>query len=146
MQDRLSLLYKEEIEKQVKEVEDNIEKQRLTEFDENIPSTNMSFFDRLLHQITRTTASEADYLNDDVFTEIDGSEIPTTVDDNAEIDKNKLTVNSSFMNIIRSFIDALNEEANVIRGVADQHVFLNRRNRNEKSSLPRIDNNRITLF
>jgi len=136
----------EGIEKQVKEVEDNTGKQRLTEFDVNIPSTNMSFFARLLHQITRPSVSETDYLNDDVFTEIDESEIPTTVDDNTEIDKNKLTVNSSFMNIIRSFIGDLNEEANVIRGVADQDVFLNRRSHNEKSSLPPIDDNRITLF
>jgi len=76
MQDRLSLLYKEGIEKQAKEVEDNTQKTRLSEvveFDENIPSTNMSFFDRLLHQLTRPSVSEADYLNDDVFTEIDGS-------------------------------------------------------------------------
>jgi ATP phosphoribosyltransferase len=146
MQDRLSLFCTEGIEKQVKEVEDNTGKQRLTEFGLNIPSANMSFFARLLHQITRPSVSEADYLNDDVFTEIDGSEIPTTVDNNTEIDKNKLTVNSSFMNIIRSFIDDLNKETNVIRGVADQDVFLNRRSRNEKSSLPLIDNNRTTLF
>jgi len=149
MQDRLSLLYKEGIEKQAKEVEDNTQKTRLSEvveFDENIPSTNMSFFDRLLHQITRLTASEEDYLNDDVFTEIDESEIPTTVDDNTEIDKNESENHSSFMNNIRSFIDAINEETNVIRGIVDEDEFIHQQSLKAKSSLTSTDDDQITSF
>ena len=139
MEDHLSLLFKQGAERQAKQIQEK----RLSEtfeFDEHIPPKNMSFFDRLFHQLTRPSAPEVDDF-DDVFIEVDQSEITTTVND-----KKELKERSSFMNSIRLFISDLNEETNVIRGLVDEDEFLNRQSIKAKSSLSSTDGDQTTAF
>jgi RNA processing factor Prp31 len=137
----LSLLLKKKVERPSKNIQEHVDQNQLSEivdFDENIPPTNMSFLDRLFHQLTRPSAPTIDDLNEDISTETVET---TTINANLKIDEN-----NSFMNTIRLFIDDLNKETNVIRGVASQDACLNQRSPNKKSSFSSMDDNRITSF
>jgi hypothetical protein len=149
------LLYKEGIEKQAKDIAENAEKKPIseifefdqdTQLNENIPGTNMSFLDRLLHQLTRPKSPEVDDLSDDEFTQIDETEITAVNNDNIDqslIKENKLNKNTSLANSIRSFIEELFEEKDVIRGTLDEETLLNRRSRKAKTSIPMIQNKQV---
>ncbi|CAF1487287.1 unnamed protein product [Rotaria sordida] len=121
MQDHLSSLYKQAIQKQEKQVEEKVKQNELFDIfqlnenvhlNENNPRRPMGFLDRLFHQLTRSSSSETDYLDDEDFTEIDESEITAVVNNNADIDvssnvENKISDTIPFMSSIRSFIDQL---------------------------------------
>ncbi|CAF4376100.1 unnamed protein product [Rotaria sp. Silwood2] len=121
IEDYLSLLYKEAIQKQLKQIEDKFGKNQIFDIfqlnenihlNENNPGKTMTFLDRLYHQLTRSSSSEIDYLDDEDFTDIDESEIIATVNDNKNINtscnvENKFTNIIPFLNPMRSFIDKL---------------------------------------
>ncbi|CAF0955640.1 unnamed protein product [Rotaria sordida] len=154
MQDHLSLLSKQAIQKQVREEQDKVEKKQLFnifQLNKNIHSNEknsektIGFLGRLFHQLTRSSSSEFDYLDDDVFIDSDESNITTVVNNNTDIDassnvENKIPDNIPFMNTIRSFIDELNEEKDVIMGIIDEETLVNRRSQKAKSSILSIKN------
>jgi hypothetical protein len=153
--DHLSSLFHERIKQQAKEAEETAEQKQLCEifeFDEhialneNIPGVNMSFLDRLFHQLTRSPPPEVDYLSDDVFEDVSPREITTVVNENTDIDGNNAKDDSSILENLCLFIDDLNEETNVIRGLLDENIFLSRRSRRAKLSHLSIDNTQITSF
>ncbi|CAF4971842.1 unnamed protein product [Rotaria sp. Silwood1] len=122
MQEHLSSLYKQAIEKQEKVIEDKLENNQIfdifqlnenSNLSENTPQEPIGFLGRLYHQLTRSSDSEIDYLDDEPFTNIDESEIIVAINDNTNVDtssnvENKVTDNTLFMNTVRSFIDKLN--------------------------------------
>ncbi|CAF3848753.1 unnamed protein product [Rotaria sp. Silwood1] len=122
MQEHLSSLYKQAIEKQEKVIEDKLENNQIfdifqlnenSNLSENTPQEPIGFLGRLYHQLTRSPDSEIDYLDDEPFTNIDESEIIVAINDNTNVDtssnvENKVTDNTLFMNTVRSFIDKLN--------------------------------------
>ncbi|CAF1077883.1 unnamed protein product [Rotaria sordida] len=154
IEDPLSLSYKQLIEKQAKEVSENAEKTKIFEkfqLEENGPEINMGFLDRLFHSSSKPPISEKDYLDDEVFTEIDESEIMAVINNNADIDvssnvENKSTDNIPFINDLKSFIDELGEEKDVIMGTIDEETLFNRRSRKTKSlPAPPIKNDDISF-
>ncbi|CAF4340461.1 unnamed protein product, partial [Rotaria sordida] len=145
---------KQLIEKQAKEVSENAEKTKIFEkfqLEENGPEINMGFLDRLFHSSSKPPISEKDYLDDEVFTEIDESEIMAVINNNADIDvssnvENKSTDNIPFINDLKSFIDELGEEKDVIMGTIDEETLFNRRSRKTKSlAAPPIKNDDISF-
>ncbi|CAF4168505.1 unnamed protein product [Rotaria sordida] len=150
MQDHLSLLSKQAIQKQVREEQDKVEKKQLFnifQLNKNIHSNEknsektIGFLGRLFHQLTRSSSSEFDYLDDDVFIDPDESNITTVVNNNTDIDaSSNVEDNIPFMNTIRSFIDELNEEKDVIMGIIDEETLVNRRSQKAKSSILSIKN------
>ncbi|CAF3802216.1 unnamed protein product [Rotaria sp. Silwood1] len=158
MQEHLSLLYKQATEKSDKEEKSKVENKQIfdifqlnhsTRLNGNNPQKPMGFLGRLYHQLTRSSTSEIDYLDDEPFTIIDESEIIVAINDNTNIDsssnvENKVTDTISFLNKIRSFIDELVEEKDVIMGTIDEETLFNRRSRKAKSSLLSIKNNHIS--
>ncbi|CAF0930188.1 unnamed protein product [Rotaria sordida] len=121
IQDHLSSLYKQAIQKQEKQVEEKVKQNELFDIfqlnenvhlNENNPGRPMGFLDRLFHQLTRSSSSETDYLDDEDFIEIDESEITAVVNNSADISvssnvENKISDTIPFMSSIRSFIDQL---------------------------------------
>ncbi|CAF3329607.1 unnamed protein product [Rotaria socialis] len=154
MEDHLSLLHKQTLEKQDEEVkyEDNetpviFQSKESLQLNNNNNNTekNMSLFDRLLHQLTRSSSSETDYIDDEVFAEVDENEITAVVNNNNIHQSlnggSKLTDNIPFINDIRSFIDEIGEETNVLLGSMDEEALVNRRSRKAKSTFSSIKNN-----
>ncbi|CAF1301569.1 unnamed protein product [Rotaria magnacalcarata] len=152
MEDHLSLLHKQILEKQDEEVkyEDNetpviFQSNENIQMNNNNTEKNMSLFDRLLHQLTRSSFSETDYIDDEVFVEVDENEIKVAVNNNnihrSLNDGSKLTDNIPFINDIRSFIDEIGEETNVLLGFMDEESLINRRSRKAKSTFSSIKNN-----
>ncbi|CAF5038011.1 unnamed protein product [Rotaria sp. Silwood1] len=149
MQDHLSLLSKQVTQIQEKEEKSKVENKQIfdifqlnnpTQLNENNSQKTMGFLSRLYHQLTRPADSEIDYLDDDVFIDIDDSKITAVVNDNTNIDsssnvENKITDTIPFLNKIRSFMDELTEEKDVIMGTIDEETLFNRRSRKEKSSI-----------
>ena len=154
-EDRLTLLYREGIKKQAREVEAAAEKKQtyeIFEFDdkvelnENIPGVNMGFLDRLFHQLTRKPPSESDYYSDDVFENVEQREVRAVFNSYTSTDETESTSEPTFMNSIRSFIDDIVEEADVIRGVIDETVFADRRKRRAQSMSSSVNSGQITSF
>ncbi|CAF1114741.1 unnamed protein product [Adineta ricciae] len=155
-EDRLTLLYREGIKRQAMEVELAAEKKQtceIFEFDdkvelnENIPGVNMGFLDRLLHQLTRKPPSESDYYSDDVFEGGEQREVRTVFNSYTSTDETESTYEPpTFMDTIRSFIDDIVEEADVIRGVIDERVFADRRKRRAQSISSSINSGQVTSF
>ncbi|CAF1440562.1 unnamed protein product [Rotaria sordida] len=157
IENQVSLLSNQVIQKQEQKKKDTVEKKQIFDIfqlNENVhlnkknPEKTMGFLSRLFHQLTRSSSSEFDYLDDDVFIDIDETEIAAVVNNNADIDvssnvENKTTDTIPFMNTIRSFIDELNEEKDVITGTIDEETLANRRSRKAKSSLVSIKTNQI---
>ncbi|CAF3626701.1 unnamed protein product [Rotaria sordida] len=141
IENQVSLLSNQVIQKQEQKKKDTVEKKQIFDIfqlNENVhlnkknPEKTMGFLSRLFHQLTRSSSSEFDYLDDDVFIDIDETEIAAVVNNNADIDvssnvENKTTDTIPFMNTIRSFIDELNEEKDVITGTIDEETLANRR-------------------
>ncbi|UJR07560.1 hypothetical protein I4U23_011848 [Adineta vaga] len=155
-EDHLTLLYRQGIEQQAKEVMEDAEKKPMceifeivenTELNENVPGVNMSFLDRLFHQLTRKPPSESDYYSDDVFEDINQREITTVCNNySTDSDETKSNNESSFMNSLRSFFDDLSEETDVIRGVIDDDSLFNRRSRRAHSISSSTRSEQITSF
>jgi hypothetical protein len=153
------LLYRQTIENQKKDNEEYEEKksesvifefEKNIHFSENIPGISMNFLDRLFHQITRPPPSDIDEFSDEEFSEIDPSEITTVINNNTDIDKsnnqqNKSNEDESLIDAIRTFLDDLYEETDVIRGTLDEETFINRRSRRAKSSIPSTGDNRVVI-
>ncbi len=149
MEDHLSSIYKEEIEKQAKDVVEDAEKKQTSEIfelnetnqvNENIPGISMSFLDRLYHQLTRPRASMYADPSDEEFTEIDQDEITSVTNDSADQalvnGGNQSKEHGSLKTTLRSFIEELTEEKDVIWGSMDHDSLCNRRSRKAKSSQP----------
>ena len=143
--DGLSQLYRETIARQVKETEAQVatkQTSEIFEFDESMRSNeamhgmSMNLLDRLLHQWTRPAWSANGSDHDDEFTVIEETEIRTVVNDNADFPTSSEEI--SLVERIRSFIDELSEESEVIRGSIDKDTLLNRRRHRTKSSLLKL--------
>ncbi|CAF1569538.1 unnamed protein product [Adineta ricciae] len=154
-EDRLTLLYREGIKKQAMEVEAAAEKKQtyeIFEFDdkvelnENIPGVNMGFLDRLFHQLTRKPPSESDYYSDDVFENVEPREVRAVFNSYTSTDEPESTYEPTFMDTIRSFIDDIVEEADVIRGVIDETVLADRRKRRAQSISSSTNSGQVTSF
>lgn len=154
-EDRLTLLYREGIKKQAMEVEEAAEKKQIyeifefddkVELNENIPGVNMSFLDRLFHQLTRKPPSESDCYSDDVFENVERREVTTVFNSYSSTDETESTQEPTFMDTIRSFISEIAEEADVIRGVIDETVFADRRKRQIESESSSRNSGQITSF
>lgn len=152
MEDPLALMYKNKIEQEAQNVAENAGKKQIFEFDntmelnENVPGVNMSFIDRLLHQLTRPRKSKVDYSSDEDFTEIDPNEITTVNNDNIKQPlehEDTAKDETSFKDTLRSFIDELNEETDVIRGTIDHETLYNRRSHRAKSSSFSLNDNTV---
>lgn len=139
MEDPLSLMYKNKIAKEAHDVTENAGTKQIFEFDnsvvlnENIPGVNMSFLDRLLHQLTRPRSPEVDNFNDDEeFTEIDEKEITNVTNSNIKPQQQQFNYEDdtkediSLVDSVRSFIEELHEETDVILGTIDQETLFNR--------------------
>ncbi|CAF3267469.1 unnamed protein product [Rotaria sp. Silwood2] len=155
MEDHLSLLSKQAIEKQKKEEKNKVEEKHIFDIfqlnnnihlKENNSEEKMGFFSRLYHQLTRSSPSEIDYLDDDVFIDIDENEITAVVNNNTDMNtsfnvESKFIDNIPFVNNFKSFIDELTEEKDVIMGNIDEEILFNRRSQKAKSSLVPIKTN-----
>jgi hypothetical protein len=151
LDDRLSLLFKEEIKQGAKEVEENAEKKHLCEifeFDENvvlhenIPGINMAFLDQLFHQIKPQSTSTVNYSNEEDFVDIEQNEITAVTNHHTETDKH----HHSFTHFFRRLIDDIHEEIDVIRGRIDEDTLVNRRRHKAKASIVSIDDNQTASF
>ncbi len=159
IEDPLLLSYKKKIDDEAKVVEKEVEAKRLSEifeFDnndqlnENVPGVNMSFLDRLLHQLTRPRdpVNSYNYPSDDEYTEIDHREVTAVTNDNiieSSYNENKMKNNIPLKESLQTFIEELIEETDVIRGSIDEETLFNRRSRIAKSSLPMIKKNQIEI-
>ncbi|CAF4959695.1 unnamed protein product [Rotaria sp. Silwood1] len=144
-EDPLSLSYKQLIEKQAKEVSENAQKTRVFEkfqLEENVPGINMSFLDRLFRLSRRPHITDINYIDDEVFADIDESEITAVMNGDTHMDVSS-NVENKFMNNLRSFIDELSEEKDVIMGTIDEDTLFNRRCQKVKSSPLSIKNDEI---
>ena len=148
-EDPLLLSYKNKIEQEAKIVSENAGKKQLFEFDntldlnDNVPGVNMSFLDRLIHQLTRPRQSKVEYDSDEEFTDIDESEVTAIVNHNIQQtpEYNDTTKEeSTFKDVILSFFGELNEETDVILGTIDQETLVNRRSHRARSSILSDDN------
>jgi hypothetical protein len=135
-------MYKNKIEQEAQNVVENAGKKQLFEFDntvelnENIPGVNMSFLDRLIHQLTRPRHSNVgSFSDDDEFTIIDETEITTVVNQQLLDYEDTTKEESPFKDFLRSFVEELNEEKDVIRGTIDHETLVNRRSHRARSSL-----------
>ena len=139
----MTLYYKEKLAKEAIEVKENAGKKQIFEFerdmtlDEKNPGVPMSFLDRLIHQITRRRASDIDDPFDEDFTEINPTEITAIVNENAEQSADGLKNESPLKMTIRSFIEELGEETDVILGKIDNETLFNRRSHRVRSSADR---------
>ncbi|CAF3397412.1 unnamed protein product [Rotaria socialis] len=136
MEDHLSLSPKQVIETQEKQMleKDGIrQKSDVFQLNENMESDesyhekSTSFFDRLLHQLTRPSASELDYNDDQVFSEVNHNESINN--------GNQSSNNISIFGTIRSFIGELNEEKDYIIGTIDEQTLVNRRQSRKAKSI-----------
>ncbi|CAF1301586.1 unnamed protein product [Rotaria magnacalcarata] len=136
MEDHLSLSPRQVIETQVKQMlEKNGIRQKSDVFqlnenmesDESYHEKSMSFFDRLLHQLTRPSASELDSNDDQVFLEVNHNESINN--------GNQSNNNISIFGAIRSFIGELNEEKDYIIGTIDDQTLVNRRQSRKAKSI-----------
>lgn len=152
--DDLSLSYKDKIAKEANDVAENAGKTQIFEFDndvglnENIPGVNMSFLNRLFHQLTRPSVTEFDCPSDEEFAEIDETEIIAVTNNNIEQpmdDEDNSKESTSLQKLIRSFIEELGEETDVIRGRIDDEALFNRRSRRARVSSPFIENKQNIL-
>lgn len=138
-EDLIALYYKEKIAKEANEVEEKAGKMQIFEFEqdmtlnENIPGVPVSFLDRLIHQITRPRASDFNDPFDDEFAEIDENEITTIINENAEEIVENLKNESPLKMTIRSFLEELGEETDVILGRIDEETLFNRRSHRVRS-------------
>ncbi|CAF0971077.1 unnamed protein product [Rotaria magnacalcarata] len=138
IENNLSLSYKELIEKQAKEISTQAEEKQVSQIfqsTERRSDISMSLVDQLSTELTEDTNNS----NDDIFEEIDHNEKPAVANDNGSSDKLfdsiiKLTDNIPFINDIRSFIDEIGEETNVLLGFMDEESLVNRRSRRAKFS------------
>ena len=147
--DGLLQLYRDTIVKQVKETEAKVEKKQTSEifeFDENMRwnepmhGMSMNLLDRLLHQWTRPAWSNNVDDDNDEFTVIDETEITTVINNGADFQTSSEEM--SLVEKIRSFIDELGEETEVIRGSIDEETLRNRRRYRTKSWVSMIDTNK----
>ncbi|CAF2948924.1 unnamed protein product [Rotaria sp. Silwood2] len=143
MQDHLSLLTKQATRTQEKEGKDRVEKKQIFnifQLNENIhlndnnPEKSTGFLGRLYQQLTKLSPSDTAYLDDDVFIDTDRSKTTVMVNGNTDVDTSssvgkKATDTIPFMNTIRSFINEINEEKDVIMGIIDEETLFNRRSR-----------------
>ncbi|CAF3289592.1 unnamed protein product [Rotaria sp. Silwood2] len=145
IEDPLSLSYKRLIEKQATEVSENAQKISIYEkfqLEENSPEISASFLDRLFRSSSRPPVTRLDYIDDEIFTDIKESEIRAAINGNTDTDASS-NVENKLMNNLKSFIDELNEEKDVIMGTIDEETLFNRRSQKAKSLSSSIKNDDI---
>jgi len=103
---------------------------------ENIPGVDMSFLDRLVHQLTRPSIKNHDDFSDEEFTIIDASEITSVINesviDEKQCEKAKQQENS-LIDLFRSFFQEVQEETSVIFGALQLDSLIRRRSQQAQS-------------
>ncbi|CAF3323175.1 unnamed protein product [Rotaria socialis] len=138
IENNLSLSYKELIEKRAREISTQAEEKQVSQIFQSTGRSSdigMSSVD----QLSTESAGDTKNSNDDIFEEINYNVKTAVANDNGDSDKlfdsiTKLKDNIPFINDIRSFIDEIGEETNVLLGSMDEESLVNRRSRKAKST------------
>ena len=150
--DHLSQLHHEQLANEAKRIENEAQNKTITEIfefedkkrsnDDKDPGVNESFLRKLFEPFQKSKSKENISTHDEDFLQIDEKDIQSVVNENfdeklrlnnKENLKNKNQDEISLIDKVKTFIDELNEETEVMTGKIDEETFVNRRSRRAKS-------------